>query len=124
MTPKARLRWIRICGVAGHSLARNCFSERRGSAASHGPWLGTGALPWLFLGDADFCLAWSQPLLVAATLMVVSGLLEGLQALTPVRHPNLTAALYGAGGALVAGLLAELLIRVRRRRPPEARKIH
>ena len=65
-----------------------------------------------------------RPLLVAVALMMVSLLLEGMQALTPDRHPNLTAALRGAGGALVAGLLAELFIRSRRRRPLQARKIH
>ena len=43
-------------------------------------------------------------------------LLESLQALTPDRSSNLMAAFYGAGGALAAALLAELFIRVRRRR--------
>jgi VanZ family protein len=62
------------------------------------------------------CLAWPRPFVVAGALVVVAGLLEGLQALTPDRHPNLIAALCGAGGALVAALLAELFIRARRRR--------
>jgi VanZ family protein len=69
------------------------------------------------------CLAWPRPLMVAAALMLVAVLLEGLQALTPDRHPNLIAALCGVGGVLVAALLAELFNRVRRRRPLEARKI-
>jgi VanZ family protein len=69
------------------------------------------------------CLAWARPFLVAAALVVVAGLLEGLQALTPDRHPNLIAALCGAGGVVAAALLAELFIRARRRRPLEARKI-
>jgi VanZ family protein len=69
------------------------------------------------------CLAWPRPLMVAAALMLVAVLLEGLQALTPDRHPNLVAALCGAGGVVVAALLAELFIRARRRRPLEARKI-
>jgi uncharacterized membrane protein YciS (DUF1049 family) len=47
--------------------------------------------------------------------MAVGALLEGLQAFTPHRSSNLLAALYGAGGALAAALLAELFIRVRRR---------
>jgi VanZ family protein len=69
------------------------------------------------------CLAWPRPLVVAGALVVVAGLLEALQALTPDRHPNLTAALIGAAGALMAGLLAELFIRARRRRrlPQEIR---
>jgi hypothetical protein len=48
--------------------------------------------------------------------MAAAPLLEGLQALTPDREPNLLASFYGAGGALVAALLAELFIRARRRR--------
>jgi VanZ family protein len=68
------------------------------------------------------CLAWPRPLMVAAALMLVAVLLEGLQALTPDRHPNLIAALCGAGGVVVAALLAEIFIRSRRRRPLGARK--
>jgi VanZ family protein len=69
------------------------------------------------------CLAWPRPLMVAAALMLVAVLLEGLQALTPDRHPNFIAALCGAGGVVVAALLAELFIRARRRRrlPQEIR---
>jgi hypothetical protein len=47
--------------------------------------------------------------------MAIAALLEALQALTPDRSSNLLAALCGAGGALAAALLAELLIRARRR---------
>jgi VanZ family protein len=75
-----------------------------------------------FVATLIVCLAWSRPLLVAAALMLVAVLLEGLQALTPDRHPNLVAALCGAGGVVVAALLAELFIRARRRRPMESRK--
>jgi hypothetical protein len=63
-----------------------------------------------------FCFAWPRPIVVGGALMVVSGLLEGLQALTPDRSSNLEAAFWGAGGALAAALLAELFIRARRRR--------
>ena len=45
--------------------------------------------------------------------MVFAVLLEWLQGFTPDRDPNLSAALYGAGGVLAAALLAELFIRVR-----------
>jgi hypothetical protein len=47
--------------------------------------------------------------------MAAAALLEGLQALTPDRVPNLEAALYGAGGTLAAALLAALFTRVRKR---------
>jgi VanZ family protein len=62
------------------------------------------------------CFAWPRPYVVGGALMVVSGLLEGLQYFTPDRHANLKATLWGAGGALAAALLAELFVRVRRLR--------
>jgi VanZ family protein len=62
------------------------------------------------------CLAWPRSLLVGGIIMVVAALLEGLQALTPDRSANLEAALWGAGGALAAALVAELVIRVWRLR--------
>jgi hypothetical protein len=55
-------------------------------------------------------LAWPQPLVVAAALMGVSALLEGLQRFTVDRTPTFLAAFCGAGGALAAVLLAELLL--------------
>jgi VanZ family protein len=58
------------------------------------------------------CLAWPRPLVVGGALMVFGALLEGLQAFTPDRSANLMAALYGAGGALAAALIAELYIRL------------
>jgi hypothetical protein len=50
--------------------------------------------------------------------MVASMLLEALQALTPTRHADLLAGLYGAGGALAAALLAKLFTRAWRWRTP------
>ena len=61
------------------------------------------------------CIAWPRPFVIGPVIIVLSVLLEGLQAFTPDRSSNLEAALYGAGGALAAALLAELFIRVRRR---------
>ena len=60
------------------------------------------------------CLAWTRPFVVGAALMAASALLEALQGLTPDRHPDFMAALFGAGGALAAALLAELVMRARR----------
>jgi len=60
------------------------------------------------------CLAWPRPFVVGGALMVIGALLEGLQAFTPDRTPDVRAALYGASGALAAALLAELFIRARR----------
>ena len=58
------------------------------------------------------CLVWPRPFVVGPALMAASMLLEAPQALTPDRHANFLAGLYGAGGALAAALLAELFIRV------------
>src|SRR5215471_20555742 len=55
-------------------------------------------------------LAWPRPLVVGAALMGVSALLEGLQRFTVDRTPSFLAAFCGAGGALVAALLSELLL--------------
>jgi len=55
-------------------------------------------------------LAWPQPLVVGAALVGASALLEGLQRFTVDRTPSFLAACCGAGGALAAVLLAELLL--------------
>ena len=79
--------------------------------------LGWGADHFLgyFAITSVLCLAWPRPFVVGVALMAISALLEGLQAFTPDRSSNLIAALWGAGGALAAALLAELFIRARRR---------
>ena len=59
------------------------------------------------------CIAWPRPLLVGGIIMAVAVLLESLQALTPDRSANLEAALWGAGGALAAALVAEFFIQMR-----------
>jgi hypothetical protein len=61
------------------------------------------------------CIAWPRPLVVGLSLMATAGLLEALQVLTPDRVPDFPTALCGAGGALLASLAAEVLIRTRRR---------
>jgi VanZ family protein len=77
-------------------------------------------LGWLehFLGyfaaTSIVLLAWpKRPFVVGGLMMVTSAVLEALQVFTPDRTANFTAAVCGAGGALTAALLAELLIRVR-----------
>jgi VanZ family protein len=61
-----------------------------------------------------FCLAWPRPLVVGGALMALAVLLEGLQAFTPDRHPDLHAALYSAGAVLAAALIAEFFMRAPR----------
>src|SRR5215467_10952247 len=54
------------------------------------------------------CFAWPRPFVVGGVLMAAAVLLEGLQAFTPDRSANLEAALWGAGGVLMAAVVAEL----------------
>jgi VanZ family protein len=61
------------------------------------------------------CFAWPRPWLVAGILITFALILEGLQALTPDRSPNLLAALYSASGVIVAVVLVWICVRVRRR---------
>jgi VanZ family protein len=56
------------------------------------------------------CFAWPRPFVVGAVFAAVAALLEGLQAFTPDRSAYLPAIFYGAAGALVAALMAELVI--------------
>jgi hypothetical protein len=63
---------------------------------------------------AIICFAWPRPFLVAASLMLLAGLLEALQGVTLDRTPDLLSALSGAGGVLTAALLAWVVIRVQK----------
>ena len=64
-----------------------------------------------FVVTTILLLGWPRPLVVGGALMAGAGLLESLQALTVDRSSYYVAALYGAGGALAAAVLAELFIR-------------
>ena len=122
MTSRFRSPWILLCGVAAIGLL--VFASLSGEAAQPRTVLGWQLEHFVgyFLATLVVCSAWPRPLLVGAAIMVLAFLLEGLQALTPDRTPNLLAALIGAGGALVAILLAELFIQVRRRRTLQSRE--
>src|SRR5690242_1224942 len=61
------------------------------------------------------CVAWPRPFVIGGVFAAIAALLEGLQAFTPDRSAYLPAALYGAGGALTAALVAELVIRAWRK---------
>jgi VanZ family protein len=104
----------KICSVAGmvliviFALGPANWQPRTGLGWEFDHFLGYFAI------TSVFCLAWPRPFAVGITLMAISALLEGLQAFTPDRSANLEAALWGAGGALAAALLAELFTRARR----------
>ncbi len=92
--------------------------------AALGPakWVPRSELGWQFdhfIGyfgiTVFFCFAWPRPFLVGGFFMAVAALLEGLQAFTPDRTAYLPAVFYGAGGALAAALVVELLMRAWRK---------
>ena len=116
----SRVRWI--CSVA--AIALLVIGSLSGAAAQPRTVLGWEIEHFLgyFVVTLIVCSAWPRPWVVAVALVLVASLLEVLQAFTPDRHPNLAAALIGALGALMAGMLAELVIRARSRRASEAQK--
>ena len=67
-----------------------------------------------------FCVAWPRPFMIGGVFAGIAALLEGLQAFTPDRSAYLPAIFYGAGGALAAALVAELVVRLWKWRPNHA----
>ena len=67
-----------------------------------------------FLTTFALCLTLRRPFLVSGSLLLFSGILEWLQNFTPDRTPDLTAALAGGSGAILAAVLFEFLLRARR----------
>ena len=76
-----------------------------------------------FVATSIFCLAWPRPFIVAGVMVAFSALLEALQGLTPDRTPDLPTALSAAAGALTAGVLAWLVIRLRKLALARAKQI-
>jgi hypothetical protein len=125
---------------AGHAVTQRAIAAgsdikarvRAGAKACSGPiivllvvaalgpakWVPRSALGWQFdhfIGyfglTLFFCFAWCRPFLVGGAFMAAAALLEGLQAFTPDRTAYLPAIGYGAGGALAAALVVELVMR-------------
>jgi len=110
---------IKFCSVAV-AIAAIVFAQ-----LGPGDWQLRTGLGWktehvlaYFAVTSIACLVWPKPFVVGPALMTASVLLEALQALTPDRHANLLAGLYGAGGALAAALLVVLFTRAWRWRTP------
>ena len=102
---------ILLCGVAAVALL--VFAQL--GPAKWKPRTGLGGEIDHFLGyfavTSIVCLGWPHPFVVGGALMAASALLEGLQVLTLDRTPSVLAALFGAGGALTAALLAAFFLR-------------
>jgi VanZ family protein len=92
------------------------------AALGPGKWVPRSGLGWQIdhiVGYFAFtwmvCLAWPRALVVGGAITAFAVLLEGLQAFTPDRHPDLQAALYSVVGVLVAALTADLFMLAARR---------
>ena len=102
-------RWIAAVGVvllvavAADSLVPVSLQVRLGLH-----WLVEHFLAYFVLTFL-FCLAWPRPIIVAASLMAIAGVIEALQGLTADRIPDLATAFCGAAGVVVAALIASLV---------------
>jgi VanZ family protein len=61
-----------------------------------------------------FCLVWPRPLVIGAAFVVLAALLEGLQAFTPDRTPDLDSVLFSAAGTVSVVFNGDLFIRAPR----------
>jgi VanZ family protein len=113
MNQAARRMVMKVCSVASFGLV---------TYAALGPanWQIRPMIGWKtehFLGFFTVaflaCLVWPRPIKVGLAIMASAGLLEALQGLTPDRIPDLPTALSGAGGALLASIVANVVLRVR-----------
>ena len=91
------------------------------AALGPGKWVPRSGLGWemdhfvsYFAFTWMFCLAWPRPLVVGGAFSAFAVLLEGLQAFTPDRTPDLFSAFISAGGVLSVVLNADLFIRAPR----------
>jgi VanZ family protein len=60
------------------------------------------------------CLVWPRPLVIGAAFVVLAALLEGLQAFTPDRTPDLDSVLFSAAGTVSVVFNGDLFIRTPR----------
>ena len=67
-----------------------------------------------FVVTLMFCLVWPRPLVVGGAFVVLAFLLEGLQAFTPDRTPDLDSVLFSAAGTLSVVFNGDLFIRAPR----------
>ena len=109
-------RWIGLAGgVLLVAIAVATLIPEQWQLRSGLHWLTEHFLIY-FAATTIICLAWPRPLVVAAALMVLAGLLEALQGLTADRIPDLPTAFSGAAGVAAAALLADLVISLRKGR--------
>ena len=89
---------IKICSVAAFvllvvvALGPSKLVPRSGLGWEFDHFFGYFALTLMF------CLVWPRPLVVGVAFVVLAALLEGLQAFTPDRTPDLDSVLFSAAG--------------------------
>jgi len=101
---------VLLAGIAYATLAPEAWQIRLGL-----PYLVEHFLAYVTLTTVA-CLAWPRPMRVAAVLLPLAVALEAAQGLTPDRTPDPATALAAATGVAVAALLADLVLRRRRKR--------
>src|SRR4029078_12351299 len=100
-----RGQWIGLLGAtAVASLAMGALLPTK--------WVPRTGLGWevehfliYFATTFALCIALRRPVLVAGSLLLFSGILEGLQNFTPDRTPDLTAAFAGGSCAILGAAL-------------------
>jgi VanZ family protein len=103
--------WIRLCGVVAVAVIifASLMLPPSWERLRTGHWAVEHFLAY-FAAASIVCLGWRQPFVLAGLLMLLAGLLEALQSLTPDHEANLLSVLSGAGGALAAALLIKFVI--------------
>ena len=113
----ADARFLEILRRGDNCLPRvRPFGSRKMAAAPHGARLADGSFPRLRRGPRNRLARLAPAIRRRAALMATAVLLEALQALTPDRHADLQAGLFGASGALTVAVLAELFVQLQRQR--------
>ena len=105
----------KVCGVAALVVlvfaalgpAKLIFRSGLGWEIDH--FVGFFAFTWMV------CLVWPRTLVVGGVITTFAVLLEGLQAFTPDRSPDLYSAFISAAGVLSVALNAHLFIQASRR---------
>jgi hypothetical protein len=103
------MRSIRLCGLLALAvIVFASFLPAKWEQLRTGHWAVEHFLAY-FVATSIICLGWHRPFIVAGSLVVAAAILEALQSLTPNHTPNFLSVVSGAGGALAAVLLAELI---------------
>ena len=106
---------IKLCSVAafillvGLALGPSKMVPRSGLGWEFDHFFGYFALTLMA------CLVWPRPLVIGVAFVVLAALLEGLQAFTPDRTPDIDSVLFSAAGTVSVVFNADLFIRAPRR---------